>query len=139
MSTGGKRAIVILGLILASSVISWGLSAIETRLAPIPSPVKGPEAMDAGIDALAASMMRWQLIYIPLLGLGAVLGAALLLDGRMAWLEAIAASLFVLALFVMIRSTTVSWASSFMWVAIYFVIAGVIAQLVRRWKTQKAT
>ncbi len=138
MSAGGKRAIVILGLILASSIVAWGLSTLEARLAPMSMPMNS-ESLDAGLDALTASITRWQLIYIPLLGLSVVLASALLLDGRLAWLDAIAASLFILALIVMIQSTTVSWANSFMWSGIYVVVAGVIAQLTRRWKTRQTT
>lgn len=138
MSPGGKRAIVILGLILATSVISWGLNAAEARFAPIPSPGDGV-SLEAGLDVLQASISRWQLIYIPLLGLGAVLGAALLLEGRLAWLDGIAASLFILALIVMIQSTTVSWLNAAIWVAVYVVVAGVIAQVTRRWRTQHIT
>ena len=136
MSAGGKRAIVILGLMLASSILSWGLSTVENRLAPIPSPMDST-SLEAGLDALAASITRWQLIYIPLLGLGVVLGAALLLDGRLAWLEAIASSLFILALIVIIRSTTVNWANAYVWVVVYIVLAGTIAQFARRWKTRR--
>jgi hypothetical protein len=138
MSAGGKRAIVILGLILASSLISWGLTTIEAALAPIPSHMNG-EALDASLDALEASITRWQLIYIPLIGLVVVLGVALLLDGRLAWLEAIVASAFVIARIVMTQSTTASWANAFMWVVVYCVVGGVVAQILRGWKTRKAS
>ncbi len=138
MSAGGKRAFVILGLILASSIIAWGLNTVEAHRAPIPSPMNS-ESLDAQLDTLAASITRWQLIFLPLLELGVVLGAALLLNGRHAWLDATAASLFILALIVMIQSTTVSWANSFMWVGIYVVVGGVIAQFARRWKSQETS
>ncbi len=138
MSAGGKRAFVILGLILATAVISWALTTMEARVAPIPGTYTS-ETLDAGLDALAASITRWQLIYLPLMQLLVAVGVGLLLDGRFAWLESAAASLFILARIVMIQSTTVSWANSFMWVAVYVVTGGVIAQVVRRWKSQKTS
>ena len=130
MSPGARRPIVLLALIALSCAIGWALMLFEARIAPLPRGLDA-EAMDHGIDALVASMWRWQALYLPLLGLGVVHGAALLLDGERAWLDANVALTFVIAMVVMVQSTTVSWTNAAIVAVLYAVVGGGIAQMAR--------
>jgi peptidoglycan biosynthesis protein MviN/MurJ (putative lipid II flippase) len=132
MSPAGKRSIVLLGLVALSCAVGWGLMALETRLAPLPQGFD-----EAGLDQLIASMWRWQLIYLPLLGLATVGGAALALDGGRAWIDAAVAMLFVLAMVLMVQSTTASWLNAIVVATAYLVVGGALAQWLRNAKNRK--
>lgn len=135
MSPGARRPIILLALIALSCAAGWVLMTVEMRIAPIPAGLDDA-AMDHGINSLVASMWRWQAIYLPLLGLAVVLGAALLLEGKRAWLDAVIALIFVVAMVVMVQSTTVSWLNSAIVAVAYLVIGGAIAQMLRKRRTK---
>ena len=137
MSPGGRRLIVCLGLVAVSCAAVWVLMAMEMRLAPLPESYDEAVAGE-GLNDLIASVWRWQLIYLPLLGLAMVIAAALLAGGRAAWLDATLAQSFVVVMVVMVQSTTVSWWNAALVALGYLVAGGLLAQLVRRARQQSA-
>ncbi|MCK5379664.1 MAG: hypothetical protein KAJ78_09675 [Acidobacteria bacterium] len=130
MIRSSRWVFVVLALLLGSVVVGSGLLALEAYLAPFPGP-DDTRTYDEAFDALEASTVRWQVIYLPLLQLGISVGVGLLIPGRLAWLENFGASLFVLGL-VFVHHATVSFKSAWIFVPLYLVLGAVASTLVRR-------
>jgi hypothetical protein len=136
MTASSRRIFVVVGLLLCSVVVGSGLLVLEAHVAPFPNS-DDTRTYDEALDALAASTVRWQTIYLPILQLGVSIGVGVLIAGRMAWLENFGASLFVLAL-VFIHHATVSFTSAKIFVPVYLVGGAVLATMVRS-KSQRGT
>ena len=130
MIRSSRWVFVVLALLLGSVVVGSGLLALEAYLAPFPGP-DDTRTYDEAFDALEASTVRWQVIYLPLLQLGVSVGVGLLISGRLAWLKNFGASLFVLGL-VFVHHATVSFKSAWIFVPLYLVLGAVASTLVRR-------
>ncbi len=129
MTASSRGVFVVVGILLCSVVVGSGLLALEARLAPFPKP-DDSKTSDERLDALEASTVRWQVMYLPLLQLGVSLGVGLLISGRFAWLENFCASLFVLGL-VFVHHATVSFKSAWIFVPVYLVGGMIVASVVR--------
>lgn len=134
MNRSSRWVFVVLGLLLGSVVVGSVLLAVEAYRAPFPGP-DDPKTFDERADALEASTVRWQVIYLPMLQLGVSVGVGLLISGRFAWLENFGASLFVLGL-VFVHHASVSFKSAWIFVPLYVVVGAVLATLIR-WRARR--
>lgn len=129
MSPSVRKLTIVLVLLLVSVVIGSGLLALESYLAPFPGP-DTQECYDDVVDRLEASTMRWQVFYLPVFQLWMSVGVGLLISGRLAWLQNLVASVFVLGL-VFVHHATTSMTSAGIFVPIYLLGGMIIATVVR--------
>ena len=134
MTQSSRRVFVVVGLLLCSVVVGSGLLMLEARMAPFPR-ADDTETYDQRLDALEASTLRWQVVYLPLMQLGISVGIGLLITGRFAWAENLGASLFVLGL-VFVHHATISLKSAEIFVPLYLVLGAVVATMVRFKRTK---